>query len=567
MTITHKLTLDLQHKGKMPRIDVVQGDAFTRQVDLVLENDGKPWLFPICDPVARYCKPDGTMGVYDTLPTGAPAFSYAGNMLTLVLAPQMLTCPGVVQVQVEMNDQELKLATFTFLVVVEPGVALYGESEDYVNWTKIFLPQTTGAKVGQFQQISKVDDAGRITEMAPAENPAVEATNKAYEALRIANDVAQEMNAYSPSGTRSIAESAMRTASSRLVAPPSASVGQYFRVAAVDANGVVTAVEAVDAPKGGDTVTDEQITQAVSDYMAENPVEGGKGEPGEPGADGKDGFSPTVTVGQTENGAVITITDKNGTTTATVANGKDGADGQDGHTPMKGVDYFDGKDAFNPLADKIAVFDGDSICAAGTDKPDLLGAYAGRIGSNNGMTGHNYAVGGGTITDGKMLLGSNFAGGELGHTVIVMDGAQCTCGRKGCWEAYASATALIRQTKEKMLANKDSKMWQLVNGNIDCTSGRTAFDAMRLGDETAKEVCDNYIYYISVGVNNIINTFQPEIVCIGGGISHEGETLLAPIRKHAENDRYSIHAEKQTKIVAAELGNDAGIFGAALLDE
>ena len=190
----------------------------------------------------------------------------------------------------------------------------------------------------------------------------------------------------------------MRRANSRLVAPQSASVGQYFRVAAVDANGVVTAVEAVDAPKGGDTVTDEQITQAVSDYMAENPVEGGKGEPGEPGADGKDGFSPTVTVGQTENGAVITITDKNGTTTATVANGKDGADGQDGHTPMKGVDYFDGKDAFNPLADKIAVFDGDSICAAGTDKPDLLGAYAGRIGSNNGMTVHNYAVGGGTIT-------------------------------------------------------------------------------------------------------------------------------------------------------------------------
>ena len=190
MTITHKLKLDLQRKGELQRIDVVQGDALTRQVDLVLENGGKPWLFPICEPVARYCKPDGTMGVYDTLPTGAPAFSYAGNMLTLVLAPQMLTCPGVVQVQVEMNDQELKLATFTFLVVVEPGVALYGESEDYVNWTKIFLPQTTGAKVGQFLQISKVDDAGRITEMAPAENPAVEATNKAYEALRIANDVA-----------------------------------------------------------------------------------------------------------------------------------------------------------------------------------------------------------------------------------------------------------------------------------------------------------------------------------------------------------------------------------------
>lgn len=250
MTITHKLTLDLQNKGKMPHINVVQGDAFTRQVDLVLENGGKPWLFPICEPVVRYCKPDGTVGVYDTLPTGEPAFSYAGNMLTLALAPQMLTCWGVVQVQVEMNAQDLKLATFTFLVVVEPGVALCGGSKDYVNWTKAFLPQTTGAKVGQFLQISKVDDVGRIAEMTPADDPAGEATNKAYEALCIANDVAQEMKTYSPSGTRSIAEAAMRMASERLVAPQSASVGQYFRAKEVDANGVVTAVEAVDATGG-----------------------------------------------------------------------------------------------------------------------------------------------------------------------------------------------------------------------------------------------------------------------------------------------------------------------------
>ena len=268
MTITHKLTLDLQHKGKMQRIDVVQGDAFTRQVDLVLENGGKPWLFPICEPVARYCKPDGTMGVYDTLPTGEPAFSYAGNILTLVLAPQMLTCRGVVQVQVEMNAQDLKLATFTFLVAVEPGVALCGESEDYVNWTKVFLPQTTGAKVGQFLQISKVDDAGRITEMAPADDPAEEATNKAYEALRIANDVAQEIKAYSPSGTRSIAEAAMRMASGRLVAPRSASVGQYFRVKEVDTNGVVTAVEAVDAPGSGNGSDSSQNVNGLSTTAA-----------------------------------------------------------------------------------------------------------------------------------------------------------------------------------------------------------------------------------------------------------------------------------------------------------
>ena len=176
-------------------------------------------------------------------------------------------------------------------------------------------------------------------------------------------------------------------------------------------------------------------------------------------------------------------------------------------------------------------------------------------------------VGSGIIVNGKIVSGVNYTGGEMGHTVIMVNGKQCNCGRKGCWEQYASATALIAQTKEAMLENKDSKMWQLCNGSVDNASGRTAFDAMRLGDETAQKVVDNYIYYVAVGISNIINTFQPEFVCVGGGVSHEGETLLAPLRKHIENERYSIYASKQTKVVAAELGNDAGIFGAALLDE
>ena len=90
---------------------------------------------------------------------------------------------------------------------------------------------------------------------------------------------------------------------------------------------------------------------------------------------------------------------------------------------------------------------------------------------------------------------------------------------------------------------------------------------MRLGDEAAKAVVDQYIYYVSVGVNNIINTFQPEFICIGGGICNEGDTLLNPLKAHVENERYSVHSKKQTKIVTAELGNDAGIFGAALLNE
>jgi glucokinase len=176
-------------------------------------------------------------------------------------------------------------------------------------------------------------------------------------------------------------------------------------------------------------------------------------------------------------------------------------------------------------------------------------------------------VGSGIVIDGKIVNGVNFAAGEMGHMVICIDGEQCNCGRRGCWERYASANALIAQTKDAMRLNQDSKMWQLVNENIDSVSGRTAFDAMREGDETGKKVVLRYIYYVATGIINIINALQPDIICIGGGIGHEGDFLLEPLRRHVERERYSLYATKQTRLVSAELGNDAGIIGAALLDK
>lgn len=174
-------------------------------------------------------------------------------------------------------------------------------------------------------------------------------------------------------------------------------------------------------------------------------------------------------------------------------------------------------------------------------------------------------VGGGVIINGHILSGMNSAGGELGHAVIVKDGEPCTCGRNGCWEAYASATALIRQTKAAMLNDKQSKMWEIVDGDIEAVNGRTAFDGMRAGDETATAVVKAYCDYVACGLANVINIFQPEVICIGGGISKEGETLVAPIREYVERETYSKNVEKQTVIKAATLGNDAGIIGAAFL--
>lgn len=173
-------------------------------------------------------------------------------------------------------------------------------------------------------------------------------------------------------------------------------------------------------------------------------------------------------------------------------------------------------------------------------------------------------VGSGVIIGGKIVNGVNYAGGECGHMVIVVDGEQCSCGRKGCWEAYASATALIRQTKKAMEEYPDSLMHKLAKEEVK-VSGRTAFDAMRLGDIAGIKVVDDYIKYVACGLINIVNALQPEIICIGGGICNEGETLMKPLRRFVQSERYSIHSKIQTKIVKAELGNDAGVIGAALL--
>ena len=174
-------------------------------------------------------------------------------------------------------------------------------------------------------------------------------------------------------------------------------------------------------------------------------------------------------------------------------------------------------------------------------------------------------VGGGIILNGTLYEGINYAAGELGHFVIALDGKACSCGRRGCYEAYASATALIEQTKEAMEKNPFSALWEIVGGDLERTEGKTVFDGIRLGDETAKQVFDRYIRYVGVGLVDLINVFQPELICIGGGISKAGEMLLAPLRRMIEEESYTRTAKRQTKLAIASLDNDAGIIGAALL--
>ncbi len=220
------------------------------------------------------------------------------------------------------------------------------------------------------------------------------------------------------------------------------------------------------------------------------------------------------------------------------------------------------KQMLEALIGKPVYLENDANCAA-------LGeavAGAGKGEKNFVAITLGTGVGSGVIVDGKVISGVNYAGGEIGHMVISFDGELCTCGRRGCWESYASARALVQMTKDAMRKDQDSVMWKLADDSILNVNGRTAFDGMRAGDASAKAVVNQYIRNVSIGIINIINIFQPAMVCVGGGISNEGETLMEPLRKFVERERYSLYAEKQTKLVAAELANDAGIIGSALLD-
>ncbi len=174
-------------------------------------------------------------------------------------------------------------------------------------------------------------------------------------------------------------------------------------------------------------------------------------------------------------------------------------------------------------------------------------------------------LGGGIVIDGKIYSGFNFAGAEIGHIVIEKGGRPCTCGRRGCWEAYSSATGLIKMTREKMEETKDTVMWDMTE-DINHVSGKTAFLAMRTkGDKAATEVCEMYIDYLATGLTNVLNIFQPEVICIGGGVCNEGEPLFAPLREQVYRENFARNSAKQTKIVRATLGNDAGIIGGAAL--
>lgn len=224
--------------------------------------------------------------------------------------------------------------------------------------------------------------------------------------------------------------------------------------------------------------------------------------------------------------------------------------------PMKNVPL---SDLFRQKLDLPLLLGNDADCAA-------IGEWLCGVGKgveNFVVITLGTGLGGGLILDGKLHVGGGMAG-EVGHMVIEKDGAPCSCGRRGCWEAYCSATGLIRLTREAMEQHPESLLHTLAAESG--VEGRTAFQAAEAGDETARAVCRKYAEYLAAGLTNLVNILQPEIVAVGGGVSAASDELLfRPLREIVEAECYARHAGKAPRILRAEMGNDAGIIGAALL--
>ncbi len=234
------------------------------------------------------------------------------------------------------------------------------------------------------------------------------------------------------------------------------------------------------------------------------------------------------------------------------------------------VEYYCNMDLRNyPLRSRLSsALGGFSRIFVGNDaNAAALGeAVAGAaVGSGSSLTVTlGTGVGGGFVLGGKIYEGCNFSALEPGHMVVHAGGRLCPCGRRGCFEQYASASALIRDTREAMEAHPASALWS-ISPRLDMVDGRTAFDGARGGDETARQVVSRYISEVALGLTNLVNIFQPEVLCVGGGIAGEGEPLRAALEERVLREQYAKTTPHKTRVVIAALGNDAGIIGAAAL--
>ncbi|MCL2547969.1 MAG: ROK family protein [Symbiobacteriaceae bacterium] len=192
------------------------------------------------------------------------------------------------------------------------------------------------------------------------------------------------------------------------------------------------------------------------------------------------------------------------------------------------------------------------------------------LGANQGMKDSmvitlGTGVGGGVITDGRILHGNQFAGGEVGHMVIVAGGAQCNCGRRGCWETYSAAASLMRMARAAAQDDLTSALWQACTNDLELLRPEQVFDLAFSGDKAARSVYDRYIFLLKQAVVNLVSIFRPQQIAIGGGLGNQRERLTEPLQEAVALESYAGRYVKPTRVVSTQLGADSGLYGAALL--
>lgn len=173
-------------------------------------------------------------------------------------------------------------------------------------------------------------------------------------------------------------------------------------------------------------------------------------------------------------------------------------------------------------------------------------------------------VGGGVILDGRPFVGSHGVATEIGHLIVQMDGIMCSCGNRGCWERYASATALIREGRALAQKEPQGMIARQVEGDLEAITAKVVIDCAKAGDPGAVALFGQYAYWVAVGLANLINTYDPEVILLGGGVSAAGDFLLEAVRARLP-ELVFFKTMPYARVELARLGNDAGIIGAAML--
>ena len=173
-------------------------------------------------------------------------------------------------------------------------------------------------------------------------------------------------------------------------------------------------------------------------------------------------------------------------------------------------------------------------------------------------------VGGGIVQNRRIHTGAHGVGGEIGHMVVEADGEECNCGHRGCWEKYASATALIRMGRELMRKKPGCALCRRVECDPGRVDAKAVLDLAKEGDADCMAIFRAYVRYLGIGMGNLVNIYDPDMFVLGGGVAHAGDFLLDAVR--AELGKYVYCPSlSYARVELARLGNDAGIIGAAML--